>query len=210
MSRRNLWNVILRTMSHRAVILTTHSMEEAEALCARIAIMVKGQIRCMGTKQHLKVKFGSGYELCIKLLIGSKDVDPTARIGEATVFVNSLFPQAEMISENGGLVTYQIPKDEMKMGVAFTGLEKHREILGIEDYSIAQPTLEQVNVFGDLYECSNSSYNCFASTPRRFKMLHMRNICVRDVVLLLLLLLLLSHAHRAHLPTVGVHQDSYC
>jgi ABC-type multidrug transport system ATPase subunit len=29
-SRRNLWNVILRTMSHRAVILTTHSMDEAE------------------------------------------------------------------------------------------------------------------------------------------------------------------------------------
>jgi ABC-type multidrug transport system ATPase subunit len=40
-SRRNLWNVILRTMSHRAVVLTTHSMEEAEALCKRIGIMVK-------------------------------------------------------------------------------------------------------------------------------------------------------------------------
>jgi ABC-type multidrug transport system ATPase subunit len=39
-SRRNLWNVILRTMSHRAVVLTTHSMEEAEALCKRIGIMV--------------------------------------------------------------------------------------------------------------------------------------------------------------------------
>ena len=39
-SRRNLWTVILRTMSHRAVVLTTHSMEEAEALCQRIGIMV--------------------------------------------------------------------------------------------------------------------------------------------------------------------------
>ena len=38
-SRRNLWSVILRTMSHRAVILTTHSMDEAEALCKRIGIM---------------------------------------------------------------------------------------------------------------------------------------------------------------------------
>ncbi len=34
-SRRNLWSVILKTMSHRAVILTTHSMEEAEALVSR-------------------------------------------------------------------------------------------------------------------------------------------------------------------------------
>ena len=61
-----------------------------------------------------------------------------------------LFPSAIMISENGGLVTFQIPKDEMKMGVAFTQLEKNRETLGIEDYSIAQPTLEQV-----LYEKKN-------------------------------------------------------
>jgi ABC-type multidrug transport system ATPase subunit len=31
-------------MSHRSVILTTHSMEEAEVLCKRISIMVKGQV----------------------------------------------------------------------------------------------------------------------------------------------------------------------
>ena len=37
-SRRNLWNVILRTMSNRAVILTTHSMEEAEALSTKMGI----------------------------------------------------------------------------------------------------------------------------------------------------------------------------
>ncbi len=55
-SRRNLWNVILKTMTHRAVVLTTHSMEEAEALCKRIGIMVQGQLRALGTKQHLKTK----------------------------------------------------------------------------------------------------------------------------------------------------------
>ena len=58
-----------------------------------------------------------------------------------------LFPSAVLISENGGLVTFQIPKDEMKMGVAFSQLEKNRESLGIEDYSIAQPTLEQVKYY---------------------------------------------------------------
>ena len=45
-SRRNLWDVIRETMSNRAVILTTHSMEEAEALASRIAILVQGQLQC--------------------------------------------------------------------------------------------------------------------------------------------------------------------
>lgn len=54
-----------------AVILTTHSMEEAEALCGRIGIMVQGQLRALGTKQHLKEKFGSGYELVVKLMVTS-------------------------------------------------------------------------------------------------------------------------------------------
>jgi len=139
-SRRNLWSVILRTMSHRAVILTTHSMDEAEALCGRIGIMVKGQLRALGTKQHLKNKFGSGFELVVKLVV--KDI--AAQMQDMNEFVKSMFPSSFLISENGGLLTYQIPREEMKMGLAFTNLEKNKEALCIEDYSVAQPTLEQV------------------------------------------------------------------
>jgi ATP-binding cassette subfamily A (ABC1) protein 3 len=139
-SRRNLWSVILRTMSHRAVILTTHSMDEAEALCKRIGIMVHGQLRALGTKQHLKNKFGSGFELVVKLQI----TDLARQIDEMNSFVNSMFPSAVLMSENGGLITYQIPREEMKMGLAFTELENNKTRLCIEDYSVAQPTLEQV------------------------------------------------------------------
>ena len=66
-SRRNLWDVVLRTMAQRSVVLTTHSMEEAEALCNRIGIMVRGQLHALGTKQHIKRKFGQGYELVVRL-----------------------------------------------------------------------------------------------------------------------------------------------
>jgi hypothetical protein len=51
---------------------------------------------------------------------------------------------AVLMSENGGLLTYQVPRREMKMGVAFTELENNKARLNIEDYSVAQPTLEQV------------------------------------------------------------------
>lgn len=142
-SRRNLWSVILRTMSERSVILTTHSMEEAEALCARIGIMVRGQMRALGTRQHLKYKFGSGYELTVKLLVATAD-DVDTLVTKFTQFLVSLFPNSKIIAENGGLVTYQIPKEEMKVGLIFQELENNKEEFLIEDYSVAQPTLEQV------------------------------------------------------------------
>ena len=49
------------------VILTTHSMEECEALCSRIGIMAHGKLRCLGSAQYLKSKFGESYQLELKL-----------------------------------------------------------------------------------------------------------------------------------------------
>ena len=69
-ARRFMWRVIARIATERkqaSVILTTHSMEEAEALCNRIGIMVGGRLRCLGPAQHLKNKFGRGYLAVFKL-----------------------------------------------------------------------------------------------------------------------------------------------
>ena len=49
------------------IVLTSHSMEECEALCTRLAIMVNGQFRCLGNIQHIKSKYGTGYTLIVKL-----------------------------------------------------------------------------------------------------------------------------------------------
>jgi ATP-binding cassette subfamily A (ABC1) protein 3 len=70
-ARRFMWQVVEK-ISQRdkksAVILTTHSMEEAEALSTKLGIMVRGGIfRCMGSSQHIKNKFGVGYEVEIKV-----------------------------------------------------------------------------------------------------------------------------------------------
>ena len=47
------------------MILTTHSMDEAELLCTRLGVMVQGRIRAIGTSNHLKEKFGQGYMLLL-------------------------------------------------------------------------------------------------------------------------------------------------
>ncbi|CAD8082367.1 unnamed protein product [Paramecium sonneborni] len=69
-ARRFMWNVISRISTQRkqsSIILTTHSMEEAEALSTKIAIQVDGNLRCFGSVQHVKNKYGQGYEVEIKL-----------------------------------------------------------------------------------------------------------------------------------------------
>ena len=47
-SRRNLWDVIKQGKQGRAIILTTHSMEEAEVLCDRLGIFVDGALKVIG------------------------------------------------------------------------------------------------------------------------------------------------------------------
>lgn len=42
-------------------------MEECEAVCSRLGIMVNGEMQCIGPVQHLKNKFAQGYSLTIKL-----------------------------------------------------------------------------------------------------------------------------------------------
>ena len=69
-ARRFMWQVVAGIAQSKtsAVVLTTHSMEEAEALSQRIGIMVKGGIfKCLGSPQHIKSKFGSGFLIELKL-----------------------------------------------------------------------------------------------------------------------------------------------
>lgn len=69
MADHDRWTVISTISTKRkqsSILLTTHSMEEAEALSTKIAIMVEGSIKCIGSIQHVKSKFGEGYEVEVK------------------------------------------------------------------------------------------------------------------------------------------------
>lgn len=63
-------------------------MEECEALCTRLAIMVQGQFKCLGSPQHLKSKFGSGYSLRAKVRCDGQQ----EALEEFKAFVNLTFP----------------------------------------------------------------------------------------------------------------------
>ncbi len=96
-AKRQLWNVLINERNRgKSLILTSHSMEECEALCTRLAIMVQGQFKCLGSTQHLKNKFSKGFILTIKI---GKDESQRGdeRLEEIKLFVIEQFPYAELM-----------------------------------------------------------------------------------------------------------------
>jgi ATP-binding cassette subfamily A (ABC1) protein 3 len=88
-ARRFMWSVISRIATENkqcSIILTTHSMEEVEALATRIGIMVGGRLRCLGNAQHLKNRHGSGFMSEIKLLEPSPEAIAALRT-QAALFL---------------------------------------------------------------------------------------------------------------------------
>jgi len=79
-ARREIWQLISDMVTRgsneeerTSVVLTTHSMEECEALCPRIGIMANGRLRCLGSAQHLKNKFGQGFQVELKIKLVSRE-----------------------------------------------------------------------------------------------------------------------------------------
>lgn len=66
-ARRFMWNLVEKISQrdkNSAVVLTTHSMEEVEALSTKMGIMERGgNFRCFGSSQHIKNKFATGFEI---------------------------------------------------------------------------------------------------------------------------------------------------
>jgi ABC-type multidrug transport system ATPase subunit len=56
--RRQVWDLISEVKRERVVVLTTHSMEEADVLGDRIGIIAAGQLRCLGTSLVSRIEKG--------------------------------------------------------------------------------------------------------------------------------------------------------
>uniref|UniRef100_A0A8C6DPH6 ATP binding cassette subfamily A member 3 n=1 Tax=Moschus moschiferus TaxID=68415 RepID=A0A8C6DPH6_MOSMO len=140
-ARRLLWDTVARAReSGKAIVITSHSMEECEALCTRLAIMVQGQFKCLGSPQHLKSKFGSGYSLRAKM---RRDGQQEA-LKEFKAFVGLTFPGSVLEDEHQGMVHYHLPGADLSWAKVFGVLEKAKEKYGVGDYSVSQTSLEQV------------------------------------------------------------------
>uniref|UniRef100_A0A8C9STH1 P-type phospholipid transporter n=1 Tax=Scleropages formosus TaxID=113540 RepID=A0A8C9STH1_SCLFO len=142
-SRRLLWNSIMSVIQEgRAVVLTSHSMEECEALCTRLAIMVNGTFKCLGTIQHLKYKFGDGYMVTLKIRAVEPNTAPDLSTAEA--FMETSFPDCVRREKHHNTLQYEVASSSLAR--IFQLVLANKEKLSIEDYSVSQTTLDQVFV----------------------------------------------------------------
>lgn len=140
-ARRALWNCIHSVIKEgRSVVLTSHSMEECEALCTRMAIMVNGRFRCLGSVQHLKNRFGDGYTIILRVAGPDPDLQPVIK------FIESELPGSTLKEKHRNMLQYQLPSSLTSLAHIFSILAKNKEFLRIEDYSVSQTTLDQVFV----------------------------------------------------------------
>lgn len=76
LARRELWNAIKMLKGKTTIILTTHYMEEAEALSDRTAIMENGKLKAVGTPQELTARTGAkNFEEAFIALATEKEAD---------------------------------------------------------------------------------------------------------------------------------------
>uniref|UniRef100_A0A673NG98 ATP-binding cassette sub-family A member 3-like n=1 Tax=Sinocyclocheilus rhinocerous TaxID=307959 RepID=A0A673NG98_9TELE len=155
-ARRLLWDAITRTReSGKAVIITSHSMEECEALCTRLAVMVNGQFKCLGSPQHLKSKFGSGYTLLAKVRVETELEEMDLQLFK--VFIESTFPGSLLKDEHQGMVHYHLTDKTLTWAQVFGVLETAKEKYSIEDYCVSQISLEQVFLsFAQFQHCAEA------------------------------------------------------
>uniref|UniRef100_A0A8C3II77 P-type phospholipid transporter n=1 Tax=Chrysemys picta bellii TaxID=8478 RepID=A0A8C3II77_CHRPI len=140
-ARRFLWNCALSVIKEgRSVVLTSHSMEECEALCTRMAIMVNGRFRCLGSVQHLKNRFGDGYTIVVRIAGANPNLKPVQE------FFGLAFPGSVLKEKHRNMLQYQLPSSPSSLARIFSILSQNKKRLHIEDYSVSQTTLDQVFV----------------------------------------------------------------
>ncbi|KAJ6235594.1 atp-binding cassette transporter subfamily a abca [Anaeramoeba flamelloides] len=135
-SKRQVWDVIRKARKKKSIILTTHSMEEADSLCDRIGIMANGILRTIGESQELKTRFGKGFKFMVHCSLEDEE--------RVKKFVMELFPNANEMNSLAGTSNYEVPTDEVVLSEVFQTLEEQKNDLGIIDWGISQTTLEEV------------------------------------------------------------------
>lgn len=135
-SRNNLWNVVKHAKQDCAIILTTHSMEEAEVLCDRLGIFVDGSLQCIGNPKELKARYGGSYVFTM--------TTPSTYEEEVENMVQRLSPGAKRIYQISGTQKFELPKHEVKIADVFQAVENAKSRFTVHAWGLADTTLEDV------------------------------------------------------------------
>ena len=169
-AKRVMWKTLASISAGRSIVLTTHSMEEADALANRAGIMARKML-ALGTSDYLRRKHGDRYH--VHILMTSAPYTPDSEIEAVRSWIMNHFP--DVITEEKtfhGQIRFSVPahsspverdgkvsgwsdneisnyseKPPIKqsgISALFSNLENNKQSLGFEYYSVSQTTLDQV------------------------------------------------------------------
>ena len=161
--RRDLWTVIRESRKPRdgrqgsTILLTTHFMDDADALASRIAIMVRGQFTCLGAPQHLKSLHGSHHNMSLTVEeVEHKDGVFTAlqqafgdevHAASATMpkgYTPSTWNPSQGLKADSGTSGNATILRGVHLADVFEFMEQQKEALHITQYVISQSSMEEV------------------------------------------------------------------
>lgn len=174
-AKRVMWKTLAGVVAGRSIVLTTHSMEEADALADRAGIMA-GRMLTLGTSDYLRQKHGNFYH--VHLLLRSAPHTSADEISAVKSWIASHLPEARVDEKSyHGQIRFSIPASSSlpstipaskpappmddadrispsptatasSLAAIFTLLERHKHALGVDFYSVNPTTLE--DVFSDI------------------------------------------------------------
>lgn len=141
-AKRTLWRCLQTIAKRRAVLLTTHSMEEADALAGRIGI-VSSRMFALSGREDLKKRARDAYHVHIVARSGPRTTPQELQAMKELVV--STFPSANISRETQGRrVRFEVPVEGDDTASLIRTLEAAKERLGVEFYSVGKATLDEV------------------------------------------------------------------
>ncbi|KAH8328783.1 hypothetical protein KR067_006501, partial [Drosophila pandora] len=148
-SRRRIWNIYgTMVQQNKSVLLTSHNMDEINALCSKVIILVDGKVFAMGSNQNVKDKITQYVVLKMTVSAAEEDMDEILNKIEETLLVAYPGATLEEKYEFSGRLVFKIPNKDTKLSEIYGFLEKNRSSFNLADYSVSQPTLD--NVFEEI------------------------------------------------------------
>ncbi|OEH80642.1 ABC transporter family protein [Cyclospora cayetanensis] len=148
-SRQALWRMIEDAKNcktaGKAIILTSHSMEECEVLSDKVGILHRGKLLCLGTSAELRAAYGHGYQ--IECVFVAADVAENPALPQC--FVAALkknLPTLRLVHRMAYKITVSIAKKEASLAAIFREIDTAKAAFALEAYAVSETTLEEVFV----------------------------------------------------------------
>jgi ABC-type multidrug transport system ATPase subunit/uncharacterized membrane protein YccF (DUF307 family) len=175
-AKRFFWDVILGMRDSRAVILTTHSMEEADQLATTISVMVDGRMRCCASPVSLRAKYGTGFKMELK-------AGDLSKVSEARRIIEQQLPHAKVEEQHGRNLCYTVAraptpqqveesKDEgivannVDLGDVFSTMLAAAAASDSKEMAVSQDSLEQIFL---LFAKSSAEFTTITEAPSVLK-----------------------------------------